>query len=167
MRTGTKSLLFGVHCLPVHAFFVLSAWWRLYGFPWDPRIWFAALLHDIGYWGLEKMDDAKGEEHVLAGARLMGYLFDDDETGYWYWFTVLHSRFWARKHGLQVSSLCVADKFSLAITPGWLYLLQANLSGEIHEYMEGKGGRTAGKSQWEWLAKVKAVCRKFVVEQMG
>ena len=37
MRVGTKSVLFGVHAVWIHPFFVAWAWWRLFGFPWDFR----------------------------------------------------------------------------------------------------------------------------------
>lgn len=33
-------------------------------------------MHDIGYWGCEKMDDEKGELHPIAGAELMHKWFD-------------------------------------------------------------------------------------------
>ena len=38
MRVGTKSVIFGVHSILVHPFFVAYAWSRLFGFPWDPRL---------------------------------------------------------------------------------------------------------------------------------
>jgi len=36
---GTKSVLFGAHCFFIHPWFVAAAWWKLYGFPFDPRLW--------------------------------------------------------------------------------------------------------------------------------
>ena len=51
MRVGTKSVLFGVHAVWIHPFFVAWAWWKLFGFPWDFRIWSACFLHDAGYIG--------------------------------------------------------------------------------------------------------------------
>lgn len=32
--------------------------------PWDPRIWITFAIHDWGYVGKERMDDADGETHV-------------------------------------------------------------------------------------------------------
>ena len=55
MRVGTKSVMFGVHSIFVHPFFVAWAWARLYGFPWDPRLWLAFLVHDVGYVGKPNM----------------------------------------------------------------------------------------------------------------
>ena len=49
MRVGTKSVLFGVHAIWIHPFFVVWAWWRLFGFPWDFRLWVAFFVHDSGY----------------------------------------------------------------------------------------------------------------------
>ena len=37
MKIGTRSVLFGAHQFATHPWFVAAAWWRLYGFPWDPR----------------------------------------------------------------------------------------------------------------------------------
>ena len=48
MTVGTKSVLAGAHCMLVHPFFTAWGWKRLFGFPWDQRIWFACFLHDIG-----------------------------------------------------------------------------------------------------------------------
>ncbi len=76
MQIGTKSVLFGAHCFFLHPFFVAWAWWKLYGFPWDPRLWAAFILHDIGYWGKPNMDGPEGETHPEVGARIMGRLFD-------------------------------------------------------------------------------------------
>jgi hypothetical protein len=76
MKLGTKSLLFGAHAFWLHPWFVAWAWWKLYGFPWDPRLWVAFIIHDWGYWGLDKMDDSKGEYHPLWAARVMHRLFD-------------------------------------------------------------------------------------------
>ena len=80
MKTGTKSLLFGAHCMLVHPVMVAVAWARLYGFPLDPRVWLAFVLHDIGYWGKPNMDGKEGKTHVELGARIMHRLFDRWET---------------------------------------------------------------------------------------
>ena len=140
MRVGTKSVLYGAHCFFIHPGFVALAWWKLYGFPWDPRLWVAFFVHDLGYFGKPNMDGPEGEEHVEAGARFMHMVFGPK----WYWFTLLHSRFYAAKCGMPFSRLCVADKLATAITPRWLYLVLVNLTGEIDEYM-GRAGK--GKYQ--------------------
>ncbi len=166
MKVGTKSLLFGVHCWFLHPFFVAAAWTKLYGFPWDPRLWVAFLVHDWGYWGKPNMDGAEGETHVELGAEIMGRLFDrislkcrecegmglywDSDGGShpepmpalcescarWQRFSLYHSRFYAKRDGEHFSRLCVADKLSFAMTPRWLYKIMAYASGEIHEYMD-------------------------------
>ena len=155
MRTGTKSLLFGVHCFLLHPWFVAMAWRRLYGFPWDPRLWVAFIVHDWGYWGCRNMDDEEGEKHVELGAAIMGWLFDrhmgwsdllfqyPSMSNKWHDFCLYHSRFYAKQAGKPFSRLCVADKLSFAMTPRWLYLPMANWSGEIHEYMKLAEQRTA------------------------
>lgn len=76
MKVGTKSVLFGAHCFFIHPIFVAIAWTKLYGFPFDPRIWVAFFVHDLGYWGKPNMDGAEGETHVELGGKIMGFLFD-------------------------------------------------------------------------------------------
>jgi hypothetical protein len=76
MPVGTKSVLCGAHCFFLHPLFVARAWWKLYGFPWDPRLWVAFFVHDLGYWGKPNMDGPEGERHVEWGANLIHKLFD-------------------------------------------------------------------------------------------
>lgn len=130
MKIGTKSLLFGAHCAFIHPWFVAWAWWRLYGFPWDPRLWIAFVIHDWGYWGKANMDGPEGEEHPLWASRVMTLFFGPA----WGLLCLHHSRFLARKNGVQPSQLCAADKLAIALTPWWLYLPGAWLSGEVAEY---------------------------------
>lgn len=139
MSIGTKSVLFGVHCFFLHPWFVAAAWWRLYGFPCDPRLWVAFFVHDLGYIGKPNMDGPEGETHVELGARIMGALFGKE----WADFSRYHSRFYAKRDGKPFSALCVADKLSFALTPRWLYLPMARATGEIHEYMALAKARTA------------------------
>jgi hypothetical protein len=162
MKIGTKSILFGVHQFLIHPWFVAWAWWRLYGFPFDPRLWVAFFVHDLGYFGKPNMDGPEGEEHPRFGAGIMQVLFGRK----WYDFTLFHSRFLAKKYGAPFSRLCVADKLAIDLTWKWLYLLQANLTGEIHEYMKGSGARTpAGdRNQFQWLSDVQRYCREWAYE---
>lgn len=76
MKIGTKSVLYGAHCFFIHPVFVFIAWWKLYGFPWDPRLWVAFFVHDLGYWGKPNMDGEEGETHPELGAIIMHKLFD-------------------------------------------------------------------------------------------
>jgi hypothetical protein len=75
MRVGTKSVIFGVHAILVHPFFVAYAWSRLFGFPCDPRLWLAFVVHDVGYLGKSNMEGPEGQQHVVLGGRIMGWLF--------------------------------------------------------------------------------------------
>ena len=75
MRVGTKSVLLGVHAIWIHPFFVAWGWWKLFGFPWDFRLWLAFFLHDAGYIFCPNMDGSEGEQHVVLGGRIMGLLF--------------------------------------------------------------------------------------------
>ncbi len=140
MRVGLKSLLGGAHCFALHPFFVARGWTRLYGFPWDPRLWSAFVLHDIGYITCREMDGDEGEKHVVLGARIMRGLFGPK----WESECFRHSRYWCRRTGLPISRLCLADKLAFALTPAWLYLPMARWTGELTEYMERSRERQAG-----------------------
>ncbi|MEA4975426.1 MAG: hypothetical protein VB046_06790 [Paludibacter sp.] len=130
MKIGTKSVLFGAHCFFIHPFFVALAWIKLYGFPFDPRIWIAFFVHDLGYIGKPNIDGPEGESHVELGAKIMR-IFGEK----WSDFSMYHSRYYAKKHGKKPSKLCFADKYSFCITPRWLYLPMVHASGEIHEFL--------------------------------
>lgn len=151
MKIGTKSVLFGAHCFFIHPFMVAIAWWKLYGFPKDPRIWIAFIVHDWGYFGKPNMDGKEGEKHVELGANIMHWLFDKKANvyqigrgrvilpanwNYWYEFTLYHSRYYAKTNNQPISKLCVADKYAFCLENKWFYLLRATLSGEVYEYMD-------------------------------
>ncbi|HEX6293385.1 MAG TPA: hypothetical protein VFZ66_29660 [Herpetosiphonaceae bacterium] len=131
LRVGSKSVLFGVHCWAIHPWFVALAWWKLYGFPFDPRLWVAFLVHDLGYFGKPNMDGIEGQTHPELGGRIMARLFGQE----WGDFTRLHSRYYARIEGKPVSKLCAADKLATSLTPAWIYVPLGTLTGEIDEYM--------------------------------
>lgn len=132
MKVGTKSVLFGAHQFLIHPLFVAWAWFKLYGFPFDPRLWIAFFIHDLGYIGKPNMDGPEGERHPYFAARVMGILFGAK----WYNFCLFHSRFLAKKTGQPFSKLCIADKLAMTLEPWWLYLPRTILTGEINEYMQ-------------------------------
>lgn len=149
MTVGTRSVLFGVHSILIHPFFTAAAWWRLYGFPRDVRLWAAFILHDFGYFGRTSVEGPGAEAHVELGARIMGKLFGAE----WAEFCRRHSRHYARSRGVRVSRLCVADKLAFVLTPPWLYLPLARVSGELWEYIERSKDSQAGSESFtpeEW-----------------
>lgn len=164
MKIGTKSVLFGAHCFFLHPWFVAFAWWRLYGFPFDPRLWLAFFVHDIGYLGKPNMDGPEGELHPYAGARIMRIF-----GRRWYELTLYHSRFLAKKNAARYSRLCVADKLAITLTPNWLYLPMVRATGEIKEYMKDAERNYNGQikvqaSEVLWINGVKDYVRKWVEE---
>lgn len=161
MGVGTRSVLFGVHQFAIHPWFVARAWWYLYGFPWDLRLWVSFFLHDLGYIGKPNMDGPEGELHPAWAAHVMAWLFGKK----WFNFCYYHSRFLAKRDQQPFSRLCVADKLAITLTPGWLYLPLARLSGELVEYMEGKGARTpAGeRTPKEWYQDVQYYCKEWAI----
>lgn len=175
MNVGTKSLLFGVHQIFIHPLWVALAWWKLYGFPFDPRLWVAFVVHDWGYWGCPEMDGPKGDLHPYRGAKIMR-IFDwpagrCGAHAHWYLFALTHSRFLSKQLGVQPSMLCMADKLSLGLEPWWLYLPRAWASGELTEYMrsaqpDGKHGHMNLKqvTAKEWYQSVQKYLRQYVEE---
>jgi hypothetical protein len=147
MRLGTKSLLYGGHCFFIHPLFVARAWWILYGFPWDPRLWVVFFLHDIGYLGKNDIDGEDGERHPELGAKIAGFLFGPE----WGNFCLRHSRSYSKRMGVEPSRLNLADKLSIAITPCWLYLPMARATGEITEYIKrSKTGHYPSDRGQDW-----------------
>lgn len=149
MTVGTKSVLFGAHAFWLHPFVLALAWWRLFGFPWDPRLWFAFFLHDVGYLGKKDIDGDDGVTHPELGASIMTKLFGEE----WGMFCLCHSRTYARRNNHALSKLAAADKYAWAIEPWWVYIPKATLSGEINEYMErskrtGFVSENATKRDW-------------------
>jgi hypothetical protein len=174
MRLGTKSVLFGAHAFYLHPFFVAAAWAQLFGFPWDPRLWFAFFLHDLGYIGKPNMDGDEGEQHPYWGAFVMGALFGRR----WYEFTLAHSRYLAKRIGVKPSPLCIADKLAIALTPAWLYLPMVRATGELEEYLDRAHRRAASNEKLtdeerreatsnnaeRWYAGVQTYMRRWVEE---
>ncbi len=171
MTVGTKSVLFGVHQFIIHPLFVFAAWWKLFGFPRDPRLWIAFIVHDWGYWGSPNMDGTEGERHTELGDKICGVFGSE-----WCGFCLYHSRFAAIRDGKSFSLLCVADKLSITLEPPWLYLPRVRWSGEIHEYLKLAKIRTAGgepkyasmqvatDDQRRWFADVQEYLRRWVKE---
>jgi len=174
MTVGTRSVLYGAHCAVLHPWFLAVAWSKLYGFPWDVRLWASFWLHDIGYISKPNMDGSEGETHVELGARIMGLLFGES----WAAFTAAHSRYWAKRNGRQFSRLCVADKLAFVLTPAWLYLPMTRATGELSEYMLRAKERQAGSEHFtdyesarlnssdarEWLEGLKSYTQRWVDE---
>lgn len=162
ITVGTRSLLFGAHQFAIHPWFVAWAWWRLYGLPLDPRLWVAFVIHDWGYFGKPNMDGPEGERHPEFAARVMRCCFGAD----WGDFVLYHSRFLAKRDAKPYSRLCAADKLAIALQPAWWYLPAAWISGELREYMQGKGARTPAmhRTARQWYRDVQAYCRAWALE---
>jgi hypothetical protein len=149
MNIGTKTLLWGYHQLLLHPLFVAVSWWKLYGFPWDVKLWVAFFLHDIGYFGKPNMDGVEGATHPFTGARIMHLLFDPPDSTTWYDFCLYHSRTTAKESSMPISKLCYADKLAFMLYPQWLLKILYKLSGEYEQYLADKNCTT-----WEeWYEK--------------
>lgn len=158
MKTGTKSVLFGVHAFWWHPLTVWLAWVKLYRTL--PSFWetVAIIVHDWGYWGCDRMDDKVGQDHPLWGAGFIwclyrwthkkgpfvNYLKAQDLAR----LVAFHSSHLAKKHGSGPSALCAPDKLSIEFEPEWFYLLRARLSGEITEYVANSPPPEMTPSEW-------------------
>lgn len=163
MKPGTKNLLIGDHQLLLHPLFVALAWWKLFGFPRDVRLWVCFFLHDLGYWGRNDIDGADGRNHPEVGANIAHWLFDrkSESTWWavypptWYEFCLYHSRYYAKKEGHPVSALALADKYAFVLTPRWLFMLLSKLSGGLEEYLR-LDGESWGEREWHRKAQAHA-----------
>lgn len=160
MKVGTRSVLFGVHQFVIHPLLVLYAWLIIYrSFPKLAEL-LAILSHDLGYLGMPNMDGKEGSSHPELAAKFWRGRFG--EFGNKVAVIILgHSRFHAAANGLPLSRLFKPDKLATALYPIWLYLILANLSGEIKEYMKhyNKGLYTGviathEQTQTQWLIEV-------------
>ena len=132
MPVGTRSLLYGVHAFWLHPFAVALTWWKLYGFPWDPRLWVAFIVHDWGYWGCQQHGRPGGEDAPLHRRQDHADGCLATSGGTWSSTTVATT---PRCTARQPSKLCAPDKLASAVYPTWLYLILGTLTGEIDEYM--------------------------------
>ena len=165
MKTGTKSLLFGVHQFIWHPVTVFLAWHELYGFPnWKELV--CIIIHDWGYWGSPNMDGAEGERHPEFAANLaLKYLdhptVENDLDSHYYALCLFHSRHYAKRNfNATPSKLCWADKLSIKYDPWWFYLPRAWLSGELKEYRAlhaGMGEDFKTHREWYFWASERAI----------
>jgi hypothetical protein len=192
MKTGTKSLLFGVHQIFWHPVTVWLAWvWLNKSLPtWKECI--CIIIHDWGYWGKEHMDDEEGEKHPEIGALIAHCLLDDKKLKVWiegydkygktaltekYYIEttyhdlcLLHSRHYARNLKREPSRLCWADKASILFDPWWLYLPRAWLSGELFEYRDiaaNTGFVPLSKTHRQWFTWIKKRLSTLSKEKRG
>ena len=154
MKTGTKSLIFGVHQVFIHPIVVYRAWKALYGRPsWRELI--CIVIHDWGYWGKPNLDGPEGERHPEFAAGIATKLFGKR----WGYLCLYHSRHYARAAGAEPSKLCWADKLSITYEPAWFYLLRARLSGELKELRQTSadaGFFPLSGSDRDWFNKISA-----------
>lgn len=136
MRVGTKSLLYGGHQFIIHPIILFFCYWKLYGFPLDPRLWACFVVHDWGYFGCRDMDGTDGKMHPTFGATILESIFGRR----WGGFCVTHSRsvveFLNNVHGSdkhKISRLGIADKLAIVYTPIWLYCKE-----ELSEYIRNE-----------------------------
>jgi hypothetical protein len=128
MKTGTKSLIFGIHQVFIHPVVVYKAWKHLYGKPNFKEL-ICIIVHDWGYFRKPNLDGKEGTTHPELGAKIADFLFGKQ----YYNLCICHSRHYARRLDKEPSKLCWADKLSLAFESKKFYLLRARLSGEIKE----------------------------------
>jgi hypothetical protein len=171
MKTGTKSVLWGVHAFWFHWITVWLAWFELYGLPsfWETV---AIVLHDIGYINKKAMDDADGELHPVVGAQIiqkLRYFFGGtrQQANELARLVAFHSRYLAARYNQPPSKLCWADKLSLKYDPAFFYLFRASLSGEIKEYrLNGLDYVPASASNRVWFKWLRAKCIDVARQQL-
>lgn len=144
MKQGTISVLVGCHS-PVHSYYVVRAWKKLYG-EW-PRPWQIAciFLHDIGHWGTDYLDNfEEKKEHWWLGTWIAYRVFGPKGS----MLVGGHCEYSTRRK----SKLFYADKYSWYISsPYWIWL---NCFTEPKLKM--------GYSAWQATKKFKAQVKKSI-----
>lgn len=111
MKQGTVSVLLGCHSI-IHSVVVWIAWYKLYHSV--PNLWqtVCILLHDVGHWGKDYLDDYEQKKrHGELGAKIARFLFG--QKGYD--LVAGHNPY----SGAPKSQLYDADKYSWVIAPTW------------------------------------------------
>ena len=96
----------------MHSLVVIKAWKQLYGH-W-PNLWEVSciLIHDIGHWGKDYLNDYEAKQrHSELGAKVAGFLFG--QKGYD--LIIGHNAY----NGQPRSKLYEPDKYSWVIAPVW------------------------------------------------
>lgn len=180
MNMGSRSILYGAHQFLLHPFFVLLAWVKLYGLPtWRELV--AIIIHDWGYWRSPNMDGPEGERHPIWAemicvrlAELKKYWWANEWSRKWLEASRecrYHSRFIAKKDGVEPSRLCWADKLGTALYPTWLWVLLCTLTGEIKEYMDQRkyeihlGINAPMDTPWQFFRRYKEIAREWIANQ--
>lgn len=111
MKQGTISVIVGCHS-QVHSLLVWLAWMHLYHKIPSPRQTVCIILHDIGHWGKDYLDDVDAKHrHWELGAKIAGKLFGSR----YYELCAGHDAY----SGYARSELYKADKYSWYIAPYW------------------------------------------------
>jgi hypothetical protein len=163
MKVGTRSVLYGYHCIFLHWFFVAWGWFSLNGFR-RVRIGTVSKLKSPS-WVDDQVPITRIERAVFTS--LLDYklwlAFLLHDIGYWgkpnmdgpegeshprvaavwmarygkVWhdFCLYHSRFYAKRDGAPVSPLCYADKVAFLKYPTWLLVALCSMTGETEEYL--------------------------------
>ncbi len=200
MKIGTKSVLYGYHCVALHWMFVARGWFHLYGLRrvrigtrtipiamstvpalsgdsnlrlayftslWDPRLWIAFMIHDLGYWGKPNMDGPEGEAHPEWAARVMDRLFGHP----WGALCKYHSRFYAKIDNAAPSALCFADKLAFCYYPEALLLWLVRATGEYDEYQVTHAHDNPGMPPYatpsEWARNVRVYVITWVAKHLN
>lgn len=172
MKTGTKSLLFGVHQFLYHPLTVWLGWIRVYGRLPDFVTCLCIFFHDWGYWGCPDMDGTKGKRHPYWGANFIFKVVKrlnrwgltrvtPDEA---YERCLYHSSSLAKMDGKPVSALYLPDKVSILFEPAWFYLLRGHLSGELREFVDNSPEFVEKRGSWVWFCWYRNHIRKKLIK---
>lgn len=141
MTQGTISIILGCHS-PIHSFYVLKAWIKLYHKP--PCFWelVCIFIHDWGHFGKQYLDDLElKKQHWILGAKIAKVLFDQKGFD----FCAGHCEY----SGFPQSRLYKADKLS-QIHPYWWSWIYQTFEPKL------KGKYTSKRESWEaWQSQVR------------
>jgi len=145
VRQGTWSVLLGCHSA-FHSALVILAWVKLYRrFPnrWELG---CILLHDIGHWGKDYLDNLEEKRHHWElGARIAGKFFGDKG----FKLVAGHDHYSSYPESL----LLKPDKYAFYIAPKWWLFTNLLVEPKI---------RNNGMGRWEHLSAFRREVRKNI-----
>lgn len=123
MKQGTVSVLVGCHS-PMHSLLVYLAWVRLYHRLPNFMETVCILIHDIGHWGKDYLDNYEEKKHhAELGAKVAGWLFGEKGRQ----LVAGHCSY----NGEPRSKLYEPDKYSQLIAPVWWLTVNAFVESKL------------------------------------
>lgn len=141
MKQGTGSVLYGCHSV-IHSICTVAAWVKLNKEMPTPWQLVCILLHDVGHWGTNYLDNIKEkQDHWKLGAGIAERLFGLKG----YYLIAGHCVY----SDIPRNQLYYADKLAMKLAPRW-YMLWCGIAEPKLHAAERARGMTLGQAVEDW-----------------